>query len=248
MMHFTYQLHTNAQRFKDFILNIKAHFNKNNSTIHKARNELKIIAYKDTSTVVKSFKVPNIINKIIYSYFRKSKAKKSYEHSLKIETFTPNPIGYIEFYKYGLLSESYFISEEFVYEFTIREPLLDVHFPNREALFRAFACFTLELHNAGIFHNDYSPGNILIKKENESYIFKIVDINRMKFLKLSENLRAKNFSKLWADEKVLTIIAKEYKKHYQCNESFVTKVLYYSNKNKKVKNFKKRLKGKPVND
>jgi serine/threonine protein kinase len=235
-------------KFENFLKNIQDYFEKDTHTIHKARNELKIIDYEGIETVVKSFKIPNFINKIAYTFFRDSKAKKSYDYSLKLGDFTPTPIGYIEFFKNGLIDESYFISERFVYDFTIREPLLEKDFPDREAIFRAFSRFTLELHNANIFHNDYSPGNILIKKEDNNYIFKIVDVNRMKFAPLLEDDRARNFAKLWADDTILELIAQEYKKHYKTNEDFTTKVLYYSNKNKKIKNFKKRLKGKPVND
>ena len=241
-------INSNFTEFKDFILNIKKHFKQNNQTIHKARNELKVISHNNTQTIVKSFKIPNLLNQIVYSFFRDSKAKKSYLHSLKIDYFTPTPIGYIEFYKSFFLKESYFISKKFNYDFTIREPLLDKNFKNKEEIFKAFAKFTLKLHNNNIFHNDYSPGNILIKEENGNYIFKIVDINRMKFYTLSEDDRAKNFSKLWASDEILTAIAQEYQKYYQSNDDFTKKVLYYSNKNKKIKNFKKRLKGKPVND
>jgi len=234
--------------FMDFLVNIRDIFTKNDTLIHKARNELKIVQHSKYTTVVKSFKVPNIINKIVYTFFRDSKAKKSYTHSLKLKEFTPMPIAYIEFFKFGLLNESYFVSENFNYDFTIREPLLDGNFSSREAVFRAFARFTLELHNDNIFHNDYSPGNILIKQEGEDYIFKIVDINRMKFFALSEDDRAKNFSKLWADDEILVLMADEYKKHCVCSENFTKQVLYYSNKNKKIKNLKKRLKGQEVND
>lgn len=238
-----------ASNYEHFLLNIQKEFQKHDSTIHKARNELKIVPLQNISTVVKSFKIPNIINKIAYSFFRDSKAKKSYEYSLKIGDFTPSPIGYIEFYKLGLINESYFISEEFKYDFTIREPLLEDDFVNREEVFRAFARFTLKLHNANIFHNDYSPGNILIKKQEDgALVFKIVDINRMKFLDLDEETRAKNFSKLWASDGILTIMADEYQKHHICSEGFTQRVLFYSNKNKRVKNFKKRLKGQKVND
>ncbi|MBA1432128.1 MAG: hypothetical protein FAF04_00695 [Epsilonproteobacteria bacterium] len=232
--------------FKDFLLNIQDYFNKNDTSIHKARNELKIIPYKGISTVVKAFKVPNIINKIAYTFFKDSKAKKSFDYSLKLGNFTPTPIGYIEFFKNGLLDESYFVSEEFAYDFTIREPLLEKEFPDREGVFKAFASFTLALHNAGIFHEDYSPGNILIKKENDNYSFKIVDVNRMRFFTLSCDERAKNFSKLWASEEALTSIATEYAKEHDVCEDFVQKALYYSLQNKKVKNFKKRLKGKEI--
>ena len=247
-MNYKYQLNNTHEAFKNFLLDIKSYFVSNSQTIHKARNELKIIPYNSIDTVVKSFKTPHFLNRIVYTFFRDSKAKKSYEYSLTLGDFTPTPIGYIEFYESSLLKESYFISEEFKYDFTIREPLLDTNFPQKEEVFKAFARFTLSLHNSGIFHNDYSPGNILIKKEQDKYIFKIVDVNRMGFFELSATDRAKNFSKLWASDAILTIMATEYMQNFPCQESFIEEVLYYSNKNKKIKNFKKRLKGKPVND
>ncbi len=243
-----YELNNKYENFKDFILNIKNYFNQNQKTIHKARNELKIIEYNNLDTVVKSFKIPHIINKIAYSFFRDSKAKKSYDYSLKIKDFTPAPIAYIEFHTFGLLKESFFISERYNYDFTIREPLLDADFADKDEVFKAFARFTLELHNSNIFHNDYSPGNILIKKVEGEYIFKIVDINRMKFFEFTQEQRAQNFSKLWASDEILTTMASEYKKHYKCDDKFVEQTLYFSNKNKKIKNFKKRLKGHEVND
>ncbi len=67
---------------------------------------------KIKSSVVKYFKIPYFINKIVYTFFKKSKAQKSYEYALKIKDFTPKPIGYIEFYKFGLLDESYFVSRK----------------------------------------------------------------------------------------------------------------------------------------
>lgn len=234
------------QLFNTFFLNIHSYFLKNTQTIHKARNELKTINYEGIATIVKAFKVPNIFNAFIYSYFRDSKAKKSYDNSIKIGDFAPQPIGYIEQYKFTLLKESYFVSEEFHYDFTIREPLLDTQFENRNKIFEAFARFTLALHNEGIFHNDFSPGNILIKKDNDNFIFKVVDVNRMTFITLSETMRAKNFSKLWAKEETLITMANEYKKHHECSNDFVNRVLHYSLQNKRVKNFKKFLKGKEI--
>ncbi|MDQ7059596.1 MAG: lipopolysaccharide kinase InaA family protein [Sulfurimonas sp.] len=247
-MKYNYNIQEDFIAFKEYLLDIQAYFRQNNTTIHKARNELKIININSLDTVVKSFKVPNIFRKIIYTYFRDSKAKKSYEYSVKLKDFTPSPIGYIEFYIKSLINDSYFISERFDYDFTIREPLLDDGFKNKEAILRALARFSLQLHNQGIFHDDYSPGNILIKKEDSHFIFKIVDVNRMKFFDLKQKDRAKNFSKLWASDDELKIIADEYSKYYSSSEDFAKQMCYYSNKNKRIKNFKKRLKGKPVND
>lgn len=234
--------------FENFTVDIQNQFTSNQKTIHKARNELKIISSNNLNTVVKSFKIPNLINRIAYTFFRSSKAKKSYEYSLKIKQFTPQAISYIEFYISGLIQKSYFISEQFDYDFTIREPLLDDGFTSKEEILRAFARFSLELHNNGIFHNDYSPGNILIKKENDTFVFKIVDINRMKFFDLSETDRAKSFSKLWARDDELKIISDEYTKYYKSSKDFSSLVCKYSDNNKQFKNFKKRLKGKKVND
>ena len=198
---------------------------------------------------VKSFKIPNLFNKIIYTFFRDSKAKKSYENSLRIEPFAPKAIGYIEFKKFGLLDESYFVSEHFDYDFTIREPLLDKNFENRVEILQAFARFSYEMHQKNIYHNDYSPGNILIKKDvSNGYVFKVVDVNRMKFFSLTCKDRAQNFSQLWADDNDLKIIINEYKNHYKTDKELEQIALEFSHQHKKRKNFKKKLKGKKIDD
>jgi hypothetical protein len=248
---YKYTLNPKYSTFKNSLLDIKIIFNSSDTSIHKARNELKTIEEDNVKYVIKSFKKPNIINQIAYSFFKDSKAKKSYMNALKIQEFTPDPVGFIEFYSFGLLKKSYFVSKEFQYDFTIREPLLDEKFNDRESIFRAFAQFTFNMHQNNIFHNDYSPGNILIKKSiTGKYIFKVVDINRMKFFSLNENDRAKNFAKLWASDDILRIIAEEYLKHYQITseQEFIENVLRYSQDNKNFKNFKKHLKGQEVTD
>lgn len=235
--------------FKDFILNIKKHFKNNNNSIHKARNEIKILTHTNQNVVVKSFKIPHFINKIVYSFFRESKAKKSYDYSIKISNFVPKPIGYIEFEKSGLINESYFISEHFNYDFTIREPLLDNNFPEKKEILEAFSKFTFELHENKILHQDYSPGNILIKKENDKFIFKIVDINRMQFKTLSLDERLKNFSKLWISDTDITIVADKYAELLNADKSLcLDTALKYSRKHKNKINMKKRLKGIEVVD
>lgn len=236
-------------RYEVLLKNIQNYFYGSEESIHKARNEIKIIRFENEEFAVKSFKVPNLINKIVYTFFKSSKAKKSYENSVKIGDFVPRPIGYIEFERFGLIGESYFISENFKYDFTIREPLLDKDFLQRDAVFKAFAEFTFKLHESGIFHLDYSPGNILVKKEDNSYIFKIVDINRMEFKTLLQDEKVKNFAKLWARDEDLRVIVKEYCKFAKYDEeSCVNLALKYSQNHKDRKNTKKRLKGKRVVD
>jgi len=244
-----YKLNYGFENFEPFIQKIQTYFKQNSNSIHKARNELKILKFNDLSVVVKSFKVPHFINKFVYTFFKSTKAKKSYEYSLKIGEFTPTPIAYVEFYKFGLLNESYFISEEFNYDFTIREPLLDESFEDKENVFQQFAQFTYDLHENGIFHQDYSPGNILIKKEGNDYIFKIVDINRMQFIMLDLEKRLRNFCKLWAKDRDLEIIVKEYAKCVnEKEEKCINMALGFSQQHKNKINLKKRLKGIEVVD
>lgn len=248
-MNYKYQLNKDCENFKEFTLDIQNQFNKNKDTIHKARNELKIINYKGKDLVVKSFKKPNLLNRFIYTFLKDSKAKKSYDYSIKIGKFTPKPISFISFFEGALISNSYFISEKFDYDFTIREPLLQKDFEDKENLFKAFANFTFDLHEEGIFHKDYSPGNILIKKDGDNYIFKIVDINRMQFFKMSLDERLKNFSKLWAKDEDLKIIAKEYAKLISKDENeCISKAIDFSQKHKNRINMKKRLRGVEVVD
>ena len=233
----------------DLLENIRKYFHNATHTLHKARNEIKVISFGEKNLVIKSFKIPHIINKFAYSFLRDSKAKKSYFNSLKIIDFVPKPIGYIEFTKFGLLYDSYFVSEEFKYDFTIREPLIDDNFLNKKNIYKAFAYFTYQLHEKGIYHLDYSPGNILIQNKNDEYIFKVIDINRMKFKVLSFNDRIKNFSKLWAKNKDLEIIIYEYSMLIQKDyDECITLALKYSQANKDIKNLKKRIKGKKVVD
>jgi serine/threonine protein kinase len=234
---------------KNFILNIEDYFKQNQQTIHKARNEIKIIDFQNKKFVVKSFKKPSALKAIYYTK-NSSKAKRSYEYSLKLGEFAPEPIGYIEFYEDDKLSKSYYISEYFEYDYTIKEPLRIEGFEDKKEVLKEFAVFSSRLHDSGVLHQDYSAGNILIKKDdNGKYIFKIVDVNRMIFKSdLSLNERLKNFDMLWASDECMTIIATQYAKINNLDvETVVKKAISYAFRLKLRKNFKKLLKGKIKN-
>ncbi|NOQ32291.1 MAG: hypothetical protein GQ570_14370 [Helicobacteraceae bacterium] len=227
--------------------NIKNIFSQSTNSIHKARNELKTTHLVDTDLVIKSFKIPHLFNKIVYTFFRKSKAYRSFHNAQKLilkGINTPQPIALLEFYKANLLNESYYVAEEFKYDFTIREALLH-QVEDTQNIFKAFAEFTHKVHKADIWHKDYSPGNILIKKEGDNYIFSIVDINRMDFIRISEYDGLENFNKLWADEADLEIMAKVYAKLEGIDEKKAIQLIIKHDKiNKRIKNFKKKLKFK----
>ncbi len=245
---FTYALNPNYEYFKSKLFNIKKIFNSSNESIHKARNELKIVEIYDLKCVVKSFKVPIFINRIAYTFFRDSKAMKSFKNAQilrELDVNTPEPIGVIQFYESALISQSYFISLYEPYDFTIRE-VFHHKVDEYKDILKEFAKFTYDLHKKGVWHVDYSLGNILITKEKDSYRFSLVDINRMKFKNIKGYDGLKNFSKFWAkDDEDLIILATEYAKLAELDEKTAIKLtLSEAKKLEKSVNFKKALKGK----
>ena len=237
--------------FKEFLLNIKDSFTKNKTTIHKARNELKIIKLDSVKYVIKSFKKPHLLNRIVYSFFRQSKAKKSYLNAIKLVSLnvnTPTPIGIIEFFENNLLMQSYFISLYQPYEFTIRE-VIHHKVKDYQAVLKAFALFSADIHKKGIWHEDYSLGNILISKKDDKYLFSLVDINRMNFLKISALKGLTNLNKLWIrDEEDMKTIAYTYAQQREIKQKEALKTLKKAQqkiqKHKENKNFLKKLVGK----
>ncbi len=236
-----YEVYDN--HYDAFTKSIKESFALSNDCIYTGRNQLKVLVVEDQEVVVKSFRVPHLINKIAYTFLRDSKAARSYKNSIEILDFVPKPIGYAEYKRYGLIHESYFICEKYAYDFTIREVLKDPQFPYREEIFLQFASFTFALHNEGVKHLDYSPGNILIKKISQHrYEFKIVDVNRMIFKNLSDTERLENFSKLWASDGDLKKIVKAYASYIQMSQERAVKIaLEASQKHKDKKHLKNKV-------
>jgi len=243
------QINSHFQNFKKSIENIQNIFDKNHNSIHKARNELKIIEINNIKCVVKSFKVPHFINRVAYTFFREGKAKKSFINAIKLQELgvnTPEPIGIIEFFSFGLLSESYFISRYEPYDFTIRE-VFHHKVDNVEQILKEFAKFTYEIHQKGVWHVDYSLGNILISKQDDgSYKFSLVDINRMEFKEIPPKEGLKNFNKFWAKfDEDLPILAKEYARLADFDEKeAVAIVLSEAKKLEDMVNIKRKIKGK----
>ena len=227
---FKYQLNPTFPNFKNVLIDVKQLFQSNGKTIHKARNELKVIEVANVKTVIKAFKVPNVINQFAYAYIRKSKAYKSFYNATKLfelDVPTPEPIGYIEFYQNTFLKESFFIAKEYPYQLTMAN-VRDDNLKDKNAILKAFATFTYKIHQKGVWHVDYSGGNILINQTGDNYEFSLVDINRMEFKTIKGYDGLENFNKMWFDIESLSIIAKTYAKLASLNEeTAITKIINY---------------------
>ena len=69
----------------DFIYHLPGCFFKDGETIYQGRNILKKYDIQGYRLIVKRFKRPNIINQIVYSFFRRSKARRSFDYSLEVQ-------------------------------------------------------------------------------------------------------------------------------------------------------------------
>ena len=196
--------------------------------IYKARN--RVIAYNANEIYynIKAFKIPNFINQIAYSTIRKSKAERSFLYAqelIKAGFLTPEPICFIENHLGILLKESYYVSQHEIFDGMLRELESD-SFESQKDLIKAFALYTACLHEAGIVHIDYSPGNILYKKSAQEYVFYLVDLNRMKFgVEVTADQACHNFRRLWGSDEKLLYFVKVYatKRNFlvqECQQKF----------------------------
>ena len=197
----------------DFINNMPQDFDKNGEEIYKARNVIKRYIVDKDDFLVKSFKEPILVNRIAYTFFRRSKARRSYDYSFELlrhGILTPDPIAYIESKSYGLLKNSYFFSRNITNAKTLRE--YSYGKDNTPGLTHALAEYLLKLHDEGVHHIDLSPGNILYETDaNGNHSFFLVDINRMTFNRhFDMDARARNFDRLVLDKKTSSELATEY--------------------------------------
>lgn len=133
---------------KGMILKILEEFKEEGKTIKDGRNQLKLFPVDGEIVNVKSFKIPNPINKIVYKYFLKSKAQRSFENAnylLERGIGTPAPIAYVE-QSGPLFGRSYYFSQQIPYDLTYRELIHEPNYPDNEKILRAFTRFTFELH------------------------------------------------------------------------------------------------------
>lgn len=196
-----------------WITQLPENFAGTGETIYKLRNEIKVFVVRDLRLNVKEFKVPVFFNRIIYLYFRGSKAARSFKYAQLLTSLgiqTPTPVGYVDCAENGLLTKCFYVSLQLEYNYTLREAL-QFQSDIKRAILKEWVRFTyLKLHANGIFHLDYSPGNILITEKNGTFEFSIVDLNRMTFGPISYEKGLSNLCRLEIDTESLELMGCEY--------------------------------------
>ena len=215
------------------IKRISVFFEQNGEFIHKGRNKVKQFHVDDKDFVIKSFKEPDFITKIKYAFLKKSKAESSYKHALILQRKwipTPAPIAYAEEKRRGLIAHSYYISSYINYSGTLRE-LRNAILEDKKSLIDAFVYFTAFIHEQRVLPLDYSPGNILYEKVEGEYKFALLDVNRMKFRRVSMRAGCYSLRRLWGKKETIIYIARRYAQERGFNEKRVVALVlkYHTN-------------------
>lgn len=193
------------------------------------RNQIKLFEFKGGLVNVKRFKNPNLINSVVYKFFRPSKAERSYKYGLKLLELgigTPAPMAYALGGTAIQFKASYYMSQHLDCDLTYRELVHDPDYPKHEEILRAFTQFTYKLHQAGVLFKDHSPGNTLIKITDTGYAFYLVDLNRMKFKELSKEERIANFARLTPKKDMVAVMSDEYAKLTGFDPNWVNQTMW----------------------
>ena len=168
-----------------FIERLPEVFHVSGEVLHDGRNQIRAFDIGGERLVVKRYKRPNVFNRFMYSFFRKNKACRAYEHALRLRGMgfdTPEPVAWSEYRKGGLIADAYFVSRRS--ELTpLPQTMKQFPAPDTLPVLEAFARFTVRLHEQGICHEDFNQTNILWEYDGTtgSYRFQLIDINRMRF-------------------------------------------------------------------
>lgn len=241
-MHWFFEISSEVQHLKPCMDTYTTHFSTmGNIFIKGGRNILKYFKAGEYSIIIKSFQRPNIINRVVYKYFRRTKAYRSYHNSLILiskNISAAPPLAYYEHFDFYSLRDSYYISVKLETDFVLWDIFLRDNFrtPENINILRQLASFVYKLHENGVNFKDLSPGNILLKWKGDpgEYDFYLVDVNRMTFhTSLSYKERIKNLRRLFSEDKyTIAIFSRMYGELYHVPPHTVYRDLY-----KEIKKF-----------
>jgi len=185
--------------------------------IYNGRRNKVVKLIRDTRDInIKAFRVPNIVNRLAYGNLRHSKARRSYEHALRLRNLgfnTPEPLGYVELRNGLLFGRSYYISQQLEGFRDMRS--FEGHDQQSLAhLADSLASLMVRLHDAGVWMKDFSQGNLLYRPADRGrYEFFMIDINRMEFDVTDRSKLMQNFRTITDDGRFLRMLAKAYARH-----------------------------------
>ena len=109
----------------------------------------------------------------------------------------------------GLLGFSFLITVQVDYPHELYE-MGDAKKGQYEELGAAVGLLAATLHKREVLHKDFTPGNILWKRDAEGFHFTLVDINRMAFGPVSPKTGLATLCRLWGPKAFVRLTAESY--------------------------------------
>lgn len=224
-------IHNDYSSLRSFLEKLPETFENEGTTIYKVRNEIKVFETGNVTLNVKRYGIPPLFNRIAYTWFRKSKAQRSFENAVRIKALgfeTPDPVAYLEFYRNGLLHHAFYISLQCPYSHLLKEFADGSPIGNRQPVVEALGGYVARLHQSGVYHKDLSIGNILFDTDQKGIHFSLVDLNRMDFCSIGLKKGCENFSRLRGVDAFFNLLAQSYSQSRGFDEDVCLKLIQKS--------------------
>lgn len=172
--------------------------------IYSARNKVYTLQRGGFLLNIKAFRSPSFPNCFIYGSLRQTKARRSFQNAMHLADLgfvSPTPVAYIENRSAARVGLCYYVSLQIKAD-DLRNW---IDKPNAEPLLRALAAEMVRLHRAGVYHKDFSPGNVLYTYNDGKYHFYLIDLNRMKFNVHSQRTLMRNFRSIYIESEAETL-------------------------------------------
>lgn len=195
------------------------------------RNLVVMTHYDGHYYVVKQFRRATFANRLIYSYVRSNKAKRSAEYAGRLSDYgfkTARPVAYIVEKKSSVYQTCWLVSEYLPYP-TLGEfvSMLEDNASAKTSLYESFADFAYALFQSEVNFQDFNIGNFLVDKTENGYDFYMVDINRIKWSRCSTKKQIMAFEKLDLPPEDVAAIVSFYAKRVRKNEELLLSMTFF---------------------
>jgi len=188
--------------------------------IYAKRNTLR----RQADCISKQFATPPLWRGIIYGWFCPSKAKRSYEYAQRLGDLTPAPIAYREVRYCGILRQCWYVCQQSDCPYTFNDLIHNKSFPHRAQILHAIGQFTAQLYLRGVFHQDYSAGNILFNADGSK--IQLIDLNRLRFCQRAPLERGLQlFERLNIDKEALEIMGTAFAQSLNLDKDYVVQYI-----------------------
>jgi tRNA A-37 threonylcarbamoyl transferase component Bud32 len=171
------------------------------AVIYRGRNVLTRLTIAGREVVAKAFPAPRTLLKRLQRIGRAGKAVRAFDHAARMQALgigTPEPLAALA----AADGRAWYLCAWADGCTTVRH-LGKEHGPDSDRQCAALARFIGRMHQAGAYHLDSTPGNILLREDATGIHFQVVDCNRMRFGRVGAWAGMRTLAQLRCGERLL---------------------------------------------